>query len=117
MDSRPRRRLEQRDAGGPGAARDGRAVRLLIGGVLVVLIAGACSLVAQQVSPRDDYQPVAAALEKLIEQEMAEKGLTAFSIALVDGDRTVWSRGFGAADPDRKISRTADTIFRTSSLT
>lgn len=40
----------------------------------------------------------------------------ALSIALVDGDRIVWSRGFGDADPVRHVPATAETVYRVGSL-
>ena len=44
-----------------------------------------------------DYSAVAPMLEKFIEHEMADKDLPALSIALVDDQQIVWSKGFGGA--------------------
>lgn len=62
------------------------------------------------------YAEVAARLEQLIRREMDEKQLPAFSIALVDGDQTVWAQGFGYQDPDKKILATAHTVYRVGSV-
>ena len=47
---------------------------------------------------------------------MADKELPALSIALVDDQRIVWSRGFGFADPKRRVEATADTVYRVGSV-
>lgn len=70
-------------------------------------------------SPAARSSDQAAALKKLrsaIEYEVAAKDLPAFSIALVDGDRVVWSEGFGYQDAARKTPATADTIYRVGSV-
>lgn len=71
---------------------------------------------SQSIASRGDYRPVARALQTFIQREMKEKGLPAVSIALVDGHGTVWSQGFGFADPDHKIPATADTVYRIGSV-
>src|SRR5262249_23658502 len=42
--------------------------------------------------------------------------IPAVSVALVDGDRIVWSKGFGFADPEKKTPSTAATIERVGSV-
>ena len=64
----------------------------------------------------EDYS---AALEKLaaaINYEVESKQLPAFSIALVDTDKTIWSEGFGYQDSEKKIPATADTVYRVGSV-
>ena len=64
-------------------------------------------------SPRDH-----AALEKLlqraIEREMADKGLPALSIVLVDDQKTFWQAGYGEARSKKPVS--AETIYRVGSV-
>ena len=55
-------------------------------------------------------------LEPFIAREMADKGLPAVSIALVDGQKIVWSKGFGFADPKAKVPATAETVYRVGSV-
>ena len=62
------------------------------------------------------YAPAIARIEKLIAHEMKDKGLPAVSIALVDDQRIVWSKGFGYADPAKKLPATADTVYRVGSV-
>ncbi len=41
------------------------------------------------------YAPAIARLDSLVAREVADKRLPGLSIALVDDQRTVWSRGYG----------------------
>src|SRR5579864_5100616 len=68
------------------------------------------------IAPRSDYAAVAGALQPFIEHEMAEKHLPALSLVLVDDQQIVWAQGFGFADPGRKLSATAGTIYRAGSV-
>jgi CubicO group peptidase (beta-lactamase class C family) len=68
------------------------------------------------IPPRSDYAAIAARLESVIRQEMDEKQLPAFSIALVDGKQIVWAEGFGYQDPEHKIPATAHTVYRVGSV-
>ena len=80
---------------------------------LLLCAAGApCTLHA---STEPQYAAVEQMLEKFIEHEMADKELPAVSIALVDDQQIVWSRGFGFADPGTKAPATADTVYRAGS--
>jgi CubicO group peptidase (beta-lactamase class C family)/D-alanyl-D-alanine dipeptidase len=63
-----------------------------------------------------EYETLAAALEKMIQHEMAEKGLPAVSIALVDDQKIVWSKGYGYADPAARKRATAQTVYRVGSV-
>jgi len=68
------------------------------------------------VAPREDYAAIATALRSMINHEMQDKELPAFSIALVDENQIAWAEGFGYQDPDRKIRATADTVYRVGSV-
>src|SRR5262245_61846198 len=66
-------------------------------------------------APADDKPPqkYAAAVEVLdrwLAEEVAAKKLPALSIALVDDQTTVWSRGYGWQDPQAKTAATGDTV-------
>jgi CubicO group peptidase (beta-lactamase class C family)/D-alanyl-D-alanine dipeptidase len=77
---------------------------------------GAASDDRANVPPRNDYAPLAAAIEPMIRSEMEQKQLPAFSIALVDGNQIVWAQGFGYQDPEHKIPATAHTVYRVGSV-
>lgn len=78
--------------------------------LLIILAAQACLAL-----PVRAFQDTAQ-LENFIRREMAGKGLPAISVALVDDQKIIWSKGFGFADPDRKIPATADTVYRAGSV-
>ena len=68
------------------------------------------------VAVRKDYAEIVDALRPFVEREMAEKGLPALSIAIVDDQQVVWAEGFGMADPKVKIPATAETVYRIGSV-
>ncbi|MEP6692558.1 MAG: serine hydrolase domain-containing protein, partial [Gemmatimonadaceae bacterium] len=85
--------------------------------IAVAIIAAPLSLGAQPTVPATTrYAAVAAALERLIEHERADKRLPAVSIALVDGHDIVWARGFGYQNPKDSTPATAETVYRVGSV-
>src|SRR3712207_103999 len=62
------------------------------------------------------YAAAAAALERFITHEMADKRLPALSISLVDDQRVVWARGFGFSHPRDSVRATARTVYRVGSV-
>ena len=62
------------------------------------------------VAANERYAGVARALSTFIEHERAAKAIPAISIALVDGQRVVWARGFGWADSAKSVPATANTV-------
>ncbi|MFO0896460.1 MAG: serine hydrolase [Pirellulales bacterium] len=91
----------------------------------VVGLAMMCALVSpvaradeapNAVGPLAGYEPLVAALRQAVSGEVAAKGLPAFSIALIDGDRVVWAAGFGFQDAARKQPAGANTIYRVGSV-
>lgn len=52
-----------------------------------------------------------------IKAEMEKHNAVGLSIALVSGDRVVWSQGFGWADKENQIAATADTVYMLGSGT
>lgn len=94
--------------------RIGSSVWVLI--FALVLSSATYADTAEDVAPRTDYARVAAALETFIQNEMKDKQLPSLSIALVDDQQIVWARGFGYADPDKKVPATAKTVYRIGSV-
>ncbi len=92
------------------------ATLLILLGGLIVNSAPAKKAPAQNVAAQGPYAPIADALSKFIQDEMQDKKLPAFSIALVDNQQVVWAQGFGYADPDNKIPATANTVYRIGSV-
>jgi CubicO group peptidase (beta-lactamase class C family) len=56
------------------------------------------------------------AFSRIIEKARAESEAPGISVAIVQGDRLVWARGFGAADLENNIPARADTVFRIASI-
>ena len=100
--------------------RRSRIVTCLWPGVLslVLLAAWAAPPLAPEpdIAPRQDYGAIARTLEPFIEHELREKDLPAISVALVDDQQIVWARGFGFADPEKKIPAAAQTVYRVGSV-
>ena len=85
--------------------------------LLAPLIARAQSAASpDSVAPDAAHAEIAAYLERIIALEMRDKSLPALSIALVDGGRIVWARGFGDADPVHHVPATAATVYRVGSV-
>ncbi len=66
--------------------------------------------------PPAKYRDAVRALEQIIEREVADKKLPALSVALVDDQTVVWSKGFGFANPKDKVPATAETVYRVGSV-
>jgi serine beta-lactamase-like protein LACTB len=69
-----------------------------------------------RIDPPKEYEAAVAALERFIEGQVADKDIPALSVALVDGQRIVWARGFGLADPKERVPATAETVYRVGSV-
>ena len=65
---------------------------------------------------RGDYAAVAQHVDALIAHEMRANDVTGLSIAIVDDQRVVWSRGAGWADAAAKVPATPDTVYRMGSI-
>jgi len=55
-------------------------------------------------------------LDEFILEQVADKRLPALSIALVDDQKIVWSKGYGHQDAAKKIPATPDTVYRVGSV-
>lgn len=88
-----------------------------------VNLTGAATAIADLVDPTPtkaesvtDYTSAIEKLTRAIRYEVEQKQLPALSIALVDGDRTVWAEGFGFQDVNKKVPATAVTVYRVGSI-
>lgn len=100
-----------------------RLESLLHAGALSALLAAWPAAAGAQQPARPDsvradsaHAAIAAYLERFITSEMRDKSLPALSIALVDGHRIVWARGFGDADSVHHVPATAETVYRVGSV-
>jgi CubicO group peptidase (beta-lactamase class C family)/D-alanyl-D-alanine dipeptidase len=84
---------------------------------LSIALAASSSVRAQDsIAATGQYAGVARALTTFIEHERSAKAIPAISVALVDGQRIVWARGFGWADSSRSLPATANTVYRVGSV-
>src|SRR5438874_10275122 len=81
-----------------------------------LLTAPAVARAEPTVAPAPPYAAAVAELQKLIEEEAADKRLPALSIALIDDQQVVWARGFGFQDRDNKVPAAAETVYRVGSV-
>ncbi len=87
--------------------------------VILLLAATGCAQPAadpDSIPAGPEYAEIALRLTALIEHEMEDKQIPAISMALVDGGRTVWARGFGSADAPSGTAATANTVYRIGSV-
>src|SRR5947209_7854807 len=82
-------------------------------GVLLVL---ALCPAARGDAPAKKYQAAIQALDRFIADEVTIKELPALSVALVDDQTVIWAKGFGFADPKRRVPASADTVYRVGSV-
>lgn len=62
------------------------------------------------------YQKVIQTLEAFLAEEIRDKNIPALSMALVEDQTLVWSKGFGYQDPTRKTPATPRTVYRVGSV-
>ena len=81
---------------------------------IAILLAAWSGLARAQVPDR--YRSAVEKLDPFIAREVAAKRIPALSIAIVDDQSIVWSRGYGFADPATAKPATADTVYRVGSV-
>jgi CubicO group peptidase (beta-lactamase class C family)/D-alanyl-D-alanine dipeptidase len=69
-----------------------------------------------QAGAQTDYTDVIELLSQFINEQLGEKDLPAISIALVDGQKLVWQKGFGFANPKTKTPPSESTVYRVGSV-
>jgi len=82
----------------------------------LALLLAVCGCAGRSDNPPAPYANTIAQMTVAIEEAMAESNVTGLSIALVDGQNVVWSRGFGYADKEANVQAGADTIYEIGSL-
>ena len=66
------------------------------------------------IGPDPGYEGLASRLSDFVSAEMEHKRIPALALAITDGDRIVWARGFGEAQPG--VPTDAETLFRVGSV-
>lgn len=78
------------------------------------------ALVAQQTNTKTPASPEAARLARLessLESLRQDLKIPALSAAVVKDQKVLWAKGFGYADPEKKIAATEHTPYHLASLT
>ena len=70
----------------------------------------------ERVAPAASHSAAIEKLQAAIKYEVAAKRLPAFSIAVVENDRVVYTDGYGSQDAEHPQQITADTIYRVGSV-
>lgn len=83
-----------------------------------VSLSAAARAIAEVVLPaaQTDYAAAVERLDKAFQYELEAKQIPAMSVALVDGNRTVWSRGYGFQDAEKRVRATSETVYRVGSI-
>ncbi len=66
------------------------------------------------IGPSEGRAALAAEISALVASEMEAKRIPAMAVALTEGERIVWARGFGEAKPG--VAADVDTLFRVGSV-
>ena len=83
---------------------------------VVLFSAQAAAQQSEKPDPAAVYRVVSERLAPIVQSELVDKGIPAFSIALVVDQDIVWARGFGYADPEKTQRATAGTVYRVGSV-
>ncbi len=73
----------------------------------------ACPALAQ---PPAKYSAAIKAIDALVESERADAGIPGISIAIIEDQAVIWSKGFGHADLAKARPATPDTVYRVGSV-
>lgn len=94
-----------------------RAVSGLLVSMGILILTSCATPPKKPVLARGDFSYTKNYLNWFISREMNRAGVPGLSIALIDGQGLVWSRGFGYADVERRIPTTDETIYGIGSVT
>lgn len=70
----------------------------------------------KEIAAPPEYAEVVRSLEPFVAHERVQKQIPAISVALVDGTRIVWAKGFGWADSAAGVPADAQTVYRVGSV-
>ncbi|MDO4682196.1 MAG: serine hydrolase domain-containing protein [Lautropia sp.] len=107
--------LPAHSSGAPRQARDRWGPWVALG---VVVWLGGCSTAPRppEVVRQGDYGSVTPYLAERIRHEMKAREVVGLSVALVDDQQVVWAKGFGFSDLAKKTPASAETVYRSGSI-
>lgn len=91
---------------------------MVFGGILFLFITGGGITEAKNDTVRKNqkYAKTIEYIDDLIQDEMDDEDIVGLSIALVDDQEIVWTKGYGMADLARKRPATPDTVYNLGSI-
>ncbi len=93
-------------------------MKLLMVALTMVLAVMGCSSTPQkpQTINEGDYQYLKEYLSWSILKNMEKHDVKGLSVAIIDGQKIVWKKGFGLADEERNIPASSKTVYRIGSI-
>lgn len=84
----------------------------------MILLVGGCATAPQKPTTLKigDYQYLKEYLSWSILKDMKKHNIKGLSIAIVDGQKTVWAKGFGLADEEKNLPASSQTVYRIGSI-
>jgi len=86
------------------------------GALLGALLLASCATPPPVGTADGDYGRLQAYLDWHIPRQMQKHAVPGLSIALVDGSRLVWAKGYGYADVERAVPADAETVYQVGSI-
>ena len=83
---------------------------------LATIMSGCSSAPKRSTPVAGDYGYLGEYLDWMINAEMRKSKVAGLSIAIVDGQRVVWAKGYGFADREKDVPATPDTLYRVGSV-
>ncbi|MDH5218457.1 MAG: beta-lactamase family protein, partial [Gammaproteobacteria bacterium] len=65
----------------------------------------------------NDYTSAKKYLSEFIEDWMDDESVPGLSLSLIDGNKTIWSQGFGYSDVDKEARANPETVYRIGGVT
>jgi len=89
---------------------------LVVGALALVLACTDSAPGGAGSAAESEYAGVVQKLSRFVEHELADKGIPAISVALVDDQEMLWAAGFGMQDRDAGVPATEHTVYRVGSV-
>ena len=93
-------------------------VAFFVAAAIMTLVVIGCASAPQRpvMSIKGDYQYLQEYLTWSILKEMDKHDVKGLSIAIIDGQKIVWKKGFGMADEEKKLAASSQTVYRIGSI-
>ena len=86
------------------------------GALFGLLLLAGCATPPPVIPASGDYRSLQDYLDWYIPRQLQKYDVPGLSIALVDGSRLVWAKGYGYADAERAVPADAETVYQVGSV-